>query len=96
MKCGDNNMYSYKPTGVCSKQINFDVVDNKITNVNFVGGCNGNLQGISKLLEGMNVEDAVKKLKGISCNGKGTSCPDQFARAVDSLIFKKEVSKIRR
>ncbi|MCH3962815.1 MAG: TIGR03905 family TSCPD domain-containing protein [Clostridium sp.] len=89
-------MYSYKPTGVCSKQINFDVVDNKITNVSFVGGCNGNLQGISKLLEGMNVEDAVKKLKGISCNGKSTSCPDQFARAIDSLVFKKEVSKIGR
>lgn len=80
-------MYSYKPEGVCSKQINFDIVDDKITNVSFVGGCNGNLQGISRLVEGMKIEDAVKKLKGISCNGKGTSCPDQFARAVNSIIL---------
>jgi uncharacterized protein (TIGR03905 family) len=83
-------MYSYTPEGVCSRKINFDVVDNKITHVSFVGGCNGNLQGISRLIEGMNIEEAVKKLKGISCDGKGTSCPDQLAEAVSSLVLKKQ------
>ncbi|AYD39757.1 TIGR03905 family TSCPD domain-containing protein [Clostridium fermenticellae] len=82
-------MYTYIPKGVCSKKISFDVKDNKIFNVSFVGGCNGNLQGISKLVEGMNINDVSKKLKGISCNGKGTSCPDQLAQAVQEFIPKK-------
>lgn len=82
-------MYSYETKGVCSKQIKFDIVDDRITNVSFVGGCNGNLQGISRLVEGMKVEDAVKKLKGISCNGKKTSCPDQLAMAINSIMMHK-------
>lgn len=89
-------MYSYNPKGVCSKQIKFDVVNDRITNVSFVGGCNGNLQGISRLVEGMKAEDAVKKLAGISCNGKGTSCPDQFAKALNSLVLKRKLSEIRK
>lgn len=82
-------MYTYKPKGVCSKAINFDIANNKITNLSFTGGCPGNLLGISKLVEGLEVEEAVKKLKGVDCNGKGTSCPDQLARALEELVIKK-------
>lgn len=82
-------MYIFSTNGVCAKEINFDVVDNKITKVRFEGGCNGNLQGLSKLLEGMEVNEAVKKLKGISCGGKETSCPDQFATALEQLVLNK-------
>lgn len=81
-------MYSYKPTGVCAKAINFDVIDNKICNVSFVNGCNGNLQGMSRLLDGVEVEEAISKLKGIKCQGD-TSCPDQFAKALEALIINK-------
>ena len=75
-------MNSYKTYGVCSRQINFDVVDGKVTNVSFVGGCNGNLQGIGALVEGMPVDEAISRLQGISCNGRPTSCPDQLAQAL--------------
>ena len=75
-------MNSYKTYGVCSRQINFEVVDGKVTNVSFVGGCNGNLQGIGALVEGMDVDDAIARLQGISCNGRPTSCPDQLAQAL--------------
>ncbi len=75
-------MNSYKTYGTCSRQINFDVVDGKLTNVSFVGGCNGNLQGIAALVEGMPVDEAIARLKGISCNGRPTSCPDQLATAL--------------
>lgn len=73
---------TYKTQGTCSSAIDFDVVDNKVHNVKYYGGCNGNLQGISKLIEGMDVDEAISKLKGISCGGKPTSCPDQLARAL--------------
>lgn len=82
-------MYTYKTKGVCSKEINFQVIDNKITNLSFKGGCEGNLLGISKLVEGLEVEDAASRLKGIDCNGKGTSCPDQLSKALESLIINK-------
>jgi uncharacterized protein (TIGR03905 family) len=75
-------MNSYKTQGVCSRQINFDVVDGKLTNVSFVGGCNGNLQGIGALVEGMPIDEAIARLKGISCNGRPTSCPDQLSKAL--------------
>jgi len=78
-------MYTYTPKGVCSRKINFDVVDNKITKLSFVGGCEGNLMGISRLVEGLEVEDAIERLKGIDCNGKGTSCPDQFSKALQGI-----------
>lgn len=74
---------NYKTAGVCAKEIIFDIEDNKIKDVSFVNGCSGNLMGISKLVEGMEVEDAISKLKGIDCRGKGTSCPDQLARALE-------------
>lgn len=82
-------MYNYKTSGVCSSEINFDIVDNKITNVCFIGGCNGNLQGLAKLLEGLEPEEAMKKLEGISCGGKDTSCPDQFAKALKEVLLEK-------
>jgi len=77
--------YTYEPKGVCSRQINLEVENGIVTKLEVIGGCNGNLQGISKLIEGMKVEDVIKKLKGIDCKGKGTSCPDQIARALEEI-----------
>ena len=79
-------MAVYKTKGVCSREIHFEVVDGKVTGVSFVGGCNGNLQGISKLVEGMDVNEAIARLQGISCNGRPTSCPDQLATALKQSI----------
>ncbi|QAA31956.1 TIGR03905 family TSCPD domain-containing protein [Clostridium manihotivorum] len=79
-------MNSYKTAGVCSKQVSFDIVDNKISSVNFVGGCNGNLKGISSLIEGMEVNEAIKRLKGITCGNRDTSCPDQLSRALEEYV----------
>jgi len=82
-------MYSFVPEGVCSRQINFDVIDGKIKNVSFMGGCSGNLKGVSSLVEGMEVSEVHKRLKGCTCGYKGTSCPDQFARAIETLVLDK-------
>ncbi|WP_160671457.1 TIGR03905 family TSCPD domain-containing protein [Clostridium sp. C8-1-8] len=79
-------MNSYKTAGVCSKQVSFDIVDNKISSVNFVGGCNGNLKGISSLIEGMEVNEAIKRLKGITCGNRDTSCPDQLSKALEEYV----------
>ncbi len=81
-------MKSYKTKGVCSRNIDFDIIDGKVTNVSFLGGCNGNLQGIGKLVEGMPVSDVIKKLKGLKCGNKETSCPDQLANALEEYINK--------
>ena len=75
-------MYSYKTKGTCSTEITFSIENDIIKEVNFLRGCDGNLQGISRLVEGMNVEDAINKLQGIDCRGRGTSCPDQLAKAL--------------
>ena len=75
----------YKTSGTCSSAINLEVEGDIIKSVSFTGGCNGNLQGISRLVEGMKVEDAISRLKGIRCGVKNTSCPDQLARALESL-----------
>lgn len=75
----------YIPEGVCASAINIEVNDGIIQSVDFSGGCNGNLQGISSLVTGMKVEDAISKLKGIQCGFKPTSCPDQLAKALESL-----------
>ena len=72
----------YKTFGTCSREINFEVVDNKLTNVSFLGGCNGNLQGISKLVEGMDIDEVIARLEGTTCGPKDTSCPDQLAQAL--------------
>ncbi len=73
---------NYKTKGTCSREIVFDVVDDTVRNVRFLGGCNGNAQGIGKLIEGMKTQDVIAKLQGINCSGRGTSCPDQLARAL--------------
>ena len=78
--------YEYITKGVCSRKIDFDIEDGIVKNVRFLGGCNGNTQGIAILAEGMKAEDVIKKLSGLNCNGKGTSCPDQLAIAVAKAI----------
>ena len=74
--------YEYKTKGTCSQRILFEINDGKVENVQFVGGCNGNLQGISKLVEGMDVDAVIERIEGIHCGFKPTSCPDQLARAL--------------
>ncbi|MBQ4030269.1 MAG: TIGR03905 family TSCPD domain-containing protein [Bacilli bacterium] len=74
--------YKYKTKGTCSVEISFDINDNVITNISFLGGCNGNLKAISKLLDGQTVEYIEEKLKGNQCGMRGTSCADQLAIAV--------------
>lgn len=80
-------MYTYTPSGVCSRQIHFDLdKEGIIHNVSFIGGCHGNLQGIGRLVEGMKADEAIVRLQGIECNGKPTSCPDQFAKALQAAL----------
>lgn len=78
------NTIQYMPKGVCSKMMEIDVEDGVIQAVRVMGGCNGNLQGISALLKGMTVEDAIARMEGIHCGFKPTSCPDQLAQALKS------------
>ena len=75
-------MFVYKTSGVCSTEIHVEVKDNVIENVEFVRGCPGNLFGISMLVKGMNIDEAIQRLQGIDCRGKGTSCPDQLSKAL--------------
>ncbi len=78
--------YTYTPTGVCSRQISFEIDDEgKMHNLKFQGGCNGNLKAIGLLLEGADAKEAARILKGNDCNGRGTSCADQLARAIESI-----------
>ena len=79
----------YRTKGVCSRQIHFEVKNGKVCDVEFLGGCDGNTQGVSRLVDGMDIDEAIKRLKGIDCGGKGTSCPDQLATAL--LQYKEEV-----
>ena len=76
---------TYKTRGVCSRAINVEVEDGIIVNVEFVGGCSGNTQGVAALAKGMRVEDAIAKLEGIKCGFKNTSCPDQLAEALKEM-----------
>ena len=78
--------YTYQPKGVCSRQMTFDIEDGVIRSVQVVGGCDGNLKGLSSLLAGMKVEEAVQRMEGIRCGGKPTSCPDQLAQALKSAM----------
>ena len=78
--------YEYKTFGTCSSKIDFDLEDGKLHNVRFTNGCNGNLQGIGRLVEGMDAMDAHKKLRGVRCGMKETSCPDQLARAIEKAL----------
>ena len=77
--------YTYTPKGVCSRQIEIEVENGTVKSLKVIGGCNGNLQGISKLVEGMKVEEVIARLKGIDCGGKGTSCPDQITQALEQI-----------
>lgn len=74
--------YTYKTKGTCSQMISFEVNDGKVSNVQFLGGCNGNLKGIGALVEGMPIDDVIARVEGIQCGSKPTSCPDQLARAL--------------
>lgn len=75
-------MYEYKTNGTCSQRIMFDVEGGKVKNVQFIGGCNGNLKGIAALVEGMDVDTVIERVQGIRCGMKKTSCPDQLAQAL--------------
>ena len=75
----------YQPKGVCSSAIDIEVQGGIIQSVVFTGGCNGNLQGISSLVKGMDIEDAISRLRGIRCGFKSTSCPDQLAQALEAI-----------
>ena len=77
--------YRYKTQGVCSSEIILNVEHNIIKSVKVIGGCDGNLKGISQLLIGMNIDDAISRLKGIQCGFKDTSCPDQIAKALEEM-----------
>lgn len=78
--------FSYKTHGTCSREIRFDLDNGVVKNVSFVMGCQGNTTGISKLVEGMAAKEAISKLEGINCGGKGTSCPDQLAQALKAAL----------
>ncbi|MBE6977191.1 MAG: TIGR03905 family TSCPD domain-containing protein [Ruminococcaceae bacterium] len=74
--------FEYKTQGTCSQRIFFDIEEGKVTNVRFIGGCNGNLKGIASLVEGMDIETVIARLEGTTCGLKATSCPDQLAKAL--------------
>lgn len=76
----------YKTSGTCSQEIDIEIKDGLIDSVQFTGGCNGNLKGICALVKGMKPEEAISKLKGIKCGMKSTSCPDQLAKALESML----------
>ena len=78
--------YTYKTKGTCSQEIHFEIEDGKLKNVQFLGGCNGNLKGIGSLVEGMDVEEVIARVDGIRCGSKGTSCPDQLATALTQAL----------
>ncbi|QNL43644.1 TIGR03905 family TSCPD domain-containing protein [Oscillibacter hominis] len=81
-------VYTYRPSGVCSQLMKVELEDGIIRNVEVLGGCNGNLQGISRLVTGMSAREAVDRLKGIRCGFKTTSCPDQLSRALEEALEK--------
>ena len=78
--------YQYRTQGVCSRNLSFDIQDGCVTAVQFEGGCNGNTQGVSRLVEGMPVEEAIRRLSGIQCRVPGSSCPDQLAKALQKAL----------
>lgn len=78
-------IYQYMPAGICARSITINVENGMVTDVQFVGGCNGNLKGIGSLVRGMRVEDVIERLEGITCGPKSTSCPDQLAKALKAM-----------
>lgn len=81
----------YKTAGTCCKLIYLQIQDGTVLDVEFLGGCNGNLQGIKSLIKGLNISDIIKKLSGIDCGGKGTSCPDQLAKCLIEYSKQKQI-----
>ena len=81
---------TYKTSGTCSQLINFDLVDGTVRNVSFVGGCNGNLQGICALVKGMDIDEIIGKIDGIRCGSRATSCPDQLSKALRQIKAREE------
>lgn len=77
---------TYKTCGTCSQQIDFELDGDIVKSVKFTGGCAGNTAGVAKLVEGMKAEEVIKRLRGTDCRGKGTSCPDQLARAIEEAV----------
>lgn len=80
--------FKYIPNGVCAREMIFSIDNNIIIDAKTIGGCPGNSQGVSSLIKGMNIDEVIDKLKGINCRNRGTSCPDQIARALE--LYKKE------
>ena len=78
--------YTYRPSGVCARNIRFSIENGFIKNVEFTGGCNGNAQGLSRLVEDMPADEAIRRLEGIRCGNKSTSCPDQLALAIRKAL----------
>ena len=78
-------IYEFNPSGVCSQRMLIDVEDGIVRELKVLGGCNGNLQGISSLVKGMKIDDVIERLDGIHCGNKGTSCPDQLAQALKEI-----------
>lgn len=74
--------FEYQTKGTCSRTILFEIEDNKVRNVQYIGGCNGNLKGIGSLVEGMDIDEVITRLEGTTCGPKNTSCPDQLACAL--------------
>jgi len=82
--------FTFRPKGVCSQMMDIEVEDNKLVSLKVMGGCSGNLQGISKLVEGMDIDEVISRLEGIRCGFKNTSCPDQLAKALK--MYKEEAA----
>lgn len=78
--------FQYRTKGVCARNITFDIVEGKVTNVQFEGGCSGNTKGVARLVEGMDAQEAIRRMEGIQCGFKGTSCPDQLAKAIKQAL----------
>lgn len=85
-------MQTYKPSGICAEEIKFEIKNGIIQKLEFIGGCNGNLAGISALVEGEAVDKVAKKLAGITCRN-GTSCPDQLSKLLEKLVAKEKIKK---
>ncbi|MBQ8213462.1 MAG: TIGR03905 family TSCPD domain-containing protein [Clostridia bacterium] len=82
------DQFTYRTKGVCSRAIEIEIEDGIINRVEYIGGCHGNTQGVAALIRGMRVEDAIERLSGIDCRGRGTSCPDQLSRALREYLAK--------
>ena len=88
------DIVQYQPKGVCAKMMQFRIKDNILHNVEFVGGCNGNLSGIGILVSGMNINDVIPKLSGLPCGSRPTSCPDQLTKGLEAYIKAKEAVNV--